>query len=81
MVTNPRSHIDPSHFREINWHSVSDRVENCNANSVLKFWNGIVPGYINEMFKPSLSDIVQDHRWHWTYLCGKKYRTKKLNRS
>ena len=33
-----RSHIDPSHFRKINWLPV----------------NGIVPGYIHEMFKPSL---------------------------
>ena len=33
-----RSHIDPSHFRKINWLPVI----------------GIVPGYIHEMFKPSL---------------------------
>ena len=50
----PRSHINPSHFRKINWLPVSDRVEYCIANTVFKYWNGIVPGYIHEMFKPSL---------------------------
>ena len=50
----PRSFIDPSHFRKINWLAVSDRVECCIANTVFKYWNGIVPGYIHEMFKPSL---------------------------
>ena len=50
----PRSHINPSHYRKINWLPVSDRVECCIANTVFKYWNGIVPGYIHEMFKPSL---------------------------
>ena len=49
----PRFHIDPSHFRKINRLPVSDRVEYCIANTVFKYWNGIVPGYIHEMFKPS----------------------------
>ena len=44
--------IDPSHFRKINWFPVSDRVE-C-ANTVFKYWNGIVPGHLYEMFMPSL---------------------------
>ena len=22
-------------------------------------------------------DIAQDHRWHWTYLCGKQIQDKK----
>ena len=51
---SPRSHIDPSHFRKINWLPVSDRVEYCIANTTFKYWNGIVPGYILKMFKPSL---------------------------
>ena len=50
----PRSHIGPSHFRKISWLPVSDRVEYCIANTVFKYWNGVVPGYIHEMFKPSL---------------------------
>ena len=49
-----RFHIDLSHFRKINWLPVSDRAEYCIANTVFKYWNGIVPGYIHEMFKPSL---------------------------
>ena len=50
----PRSYIDPSYFRKINWLPVSDRVEYCIANTVGKYRNEIVPGYIHEMFKPSL---------------------------
>ena len=50
----PRSYIDPSHFRKINWLPITDRVEYCIANIVFKYWNGIVRGYIHEMFKPSL---------------------------
>ena len=50
----PRSHIDPSHFRKIIWLPVSDRVEDCIANTVFKSWDGTVPGHIHEMFKPSL---------------------------
>ena len=48
------SHIDPYHFRKINWLLVSDRVEYCIANTIFKYWNGIVPGYIHEVFRPSL---------------------------
>ena len=50
----PRSYIDPSHFRKINWLPITDRVEYYIANIVFKYWNGIVRGYIHEMFKPSL---------------------------
>ena len=50
----PRSRINPFHFRKINWLPVSDRVEYCIANTVFQYWNGIVPGYINEIFRPSL---------------------------
>ena len=50
----PTSHINPSHFRKINWLPVSDRVEYCIANTVFKYWNGIAPEYIHEIFKPSL---------------------------
>ena len=50
----PRSHIDPSHFRKINWLPVSGRVEYCIANTVFIYWNGIEPGNVHEMCKPSL---------------------------
>ena len=51
----PRSHIDPSHFRKTNWLPARDRGEYCIANTVFKYWNGIPPGQIHEMFKPSFS--------------------------
>ena len=50
----PRSRIDPSHFRKIKWLPASRRVEYYIANTVFKHQNGIVPGYIHEIFKPSL---------------------------
>ena len=49
----PESHIDPSHFRKINWLLVSNTVY-CTANTAFKHWNGIVLAYIYDMFKPSL---------------------------
>ena len=49
-----RSHIDPSNFRKINWLPVSDRVEPCIANTVIKYWKGIVLGHIHKMFQTSL---------------------------
>ena len=48
-----KSHIDSSHFRKTNWFPVSDRVDYCIANTVFKYWNGIVPGYIHEISKLS----------------------------
>ena len=50
-----RSLINLSQFRKIKWFLVSDRVEYCIVNTVFKYWNIIVPGYIHEMFKPSRS--------------------------
>ena len=48
----------PKFTSEISYRSilllVSDRVEYCIANTVFKYWNGVVPEYIHEMFKPSL---------------------------
>ena len=32
---------------------VSERVQYCIATTVFRYWNGIVPTYINDMFKPS----------------------------
>ena len=50
----PRSHINPSHLRKIIWLPVSGKVEYCIAHTILKYWNGIAPGYIHELFMPSL---------------------------
>ena len=61
----PRSHIDPSHLRKINWISVSDKVEYCIAYTVFKYWNGIVLGYIHEMFKPSLCRCSTRSQMAW----------------
>ena len=49
-----RFQMDPLHFRKIIWLLVRDKKEYCIVNTVFKHWNGIVPGYIHEMFKPSL---------------------------
>ena len=49
-----RSHIDPFHYRKINWLPIIDRVEYCIVNAFFKYWNKIVTVYIYEMFKPSL---------------------------
>ena len=57
-----KSHIDPSHFRKINWLLVSDSAEYCIANTVFKYWDGVAPGYIHKMFKLHSVDIAQDHR-------------------
>ena len=73
----PRSPIDPSHFRKINWLPVSDRVECCITNTVFKNWNGIVPDIFMKCLSLYYADITQDHRWHWTYLCGKEIQGKK----
>ena len=41
--------IDPSHFRKIKWLLVEHGIMNTNC----KYWNGMIPGYIHEMFKLS----------------------------
>ena len=41
-------------LQKINSLPVSNRVKYCIANTVFKYWNGIVPAYIHKMFKPSL---------------------------
>ena len=50
----PRSHINRSHFRKINWFPVSDRVEYFIVTTIFKYWNRTETGYIHEMFKPLL---------------------------
>ena len=49
-----RSCINSSHLRKINWLLANDRVEYCTANTISKYWNGTVSGYIHEMYKISL---------------------------
>ena len=52
----PCRHINPSHFRKINWLSVKRRVELCTYTTVFKYWKGIAPSYLNDMFMPSLNN-------------------------
>ena len=71
----PRSHIDPSNYRKINWFPV----EYCIANTVFKCWNRIVPGYIHEMFKPSLGRYSTRSQMALDIpLAENEYRVKKL---
>ena len=49
-------HISPSHFRKINWLLVEHRVELCTSTTVFKYWKGIAPSYLNDMFMPSLNN-------------------------
>ena len=55
-----RSHIGGTHFEKTYWLLVSRRVESCIATTVFEYWNGIVPSYINDMFKPPLIGIMVD---------------------
>ena len=50
-----RGHINPSHFRKINWLPVERRVKLCTSTTVFEYWKGIAPSYLNDMFMPSLN--------------------------
>ena len=76
---NSKVSYDPSHFRIINWLPVSNRVEYCIVNTVFKYWNGIVPGYIHEMFKPPLCRYSTRSQMALDITSAEnKYRAKKL---
>ena len=77
----PKSHINPSQFRKINWLPVSNRVEYCIANTVFKYWNGLYWDVFMKCLSLHSADMAQDHRWHWTYLCGKQIHGKKADPS
>ena len=50
-----RSHIGATHFRQINWLQVSERVESSIATTLSKYWNRIVSSYISDICQPSLN--------------------------
>ena len=50
LELRPRSHINLSHFRKINWLPVERRVELCTSITAFKYWKGIAPSYLNNMF-------------------------------
>ena len=54
----PRGHMNPSHFRKINWLPVELRVELCTSTTVFKYWKEIAPSYLNNMFMPSLNNYT-----------------------
>ena len=66
-----RSHINPSHFRKINWCLYC---EYCIVNTGIVLCQDIFMKYLSL----HSADIAQDHRWHWKSSVGNKYRTKKL---
>ena len=51
----PRGHINPSHFRKINWLPVERKVELWNS-TVFKCWKGIAPSYLNDLFMLALNN-------------------------
>ena len=51
-----RGLISPSHFRKKNWLLVEHKVELCTSATVFKYWKGIAPSYLNDMFMPSLNN-------------------------
>ena len=56
LELTPHGHISPSHFRKINWLPVEHRVELCTSTTVFKYWKGIAPSYLHDMFMPSLNN-------------------------
>ena len=73
----PRSHIDLWHLRKINWLPVSDRVEYVLRILILTTGMELYQDIFVKCLILHSADIVQDHRWHWTYLCGKQIQVKK----
>ena len=71
-------HINPCHFMKINWLSVEREVELCTPTTVFKYWKGIPPSYLNDMFMPSLIAITLDRRWHWIYHFEEQLKDKKI---
>ena len=52
----PCGHINSSHFRKINWLPVERTVGLCTSPTVFKYWRGIAPSHLNDMFMPSLNN-------------------------
>ena len=47
----------PIHFRKINRLPVERRVELCTCTTIFKYWKGIAPSYLNDMFMPLLNNF------------------------
>ena len=48
-----RESVKYAHFKEINWLSVANRVNQFMVVSVYKFYNDLAPSYMSEIFKPA----------------------------
>ena len=49
-------HINPFYFWKINWLLVESRLELCTSTIVFKYWKGIAPSYLNDMFMHALNN-------------------------
>ena len=47
---SPRSHIGTNEFVKINWLPTKNRVEQCLALKVYKYFKRIAPSYVNDIF-------------------------------
>ena len=56
MELPPCGHINPSHFRKINWLPVVGRVELYTSTTLFKYWKKIAPSYLNNIFILSLNN-------------------------
>ena len=53
MELPPRSPINPSDFRKINCLPVERIIKLCTSATVFKYWKGIAPSYLNDIFMSS----------------------------
>ena len=74
----PRSHIDPSHFRKITGFRLVTEQNTVLQIPFLSTGKELYQNIFMKCFSLRSPYIVQDDRWHWTYLCGKQTRQKKL---
>ena len=53
LKCNARRHIGAKEFKEINWLSTKERVEQRVSTTLFKYWKGTSPFYVNELFVSS----------------------------
>ena len=53
LKCNSRRHIGAKEFKEINWLSTKEKVEQRVSTTLFKYWKGTSPFYVNELFAPS----------------------------
>ena len=56
LELSPRGHINPSHFRKINWPPAERRVELCTSTTVFKYEKRIARSNLNDVLKSSLNN-------------------------